>query len=76
MQFQETVMSNLITEATVHNLENGRKVNTVHNLENGRKVNLNSGLNSELPVRPRVTTLFPVTPNSLPPEDGGICHVS
>ena len=59
---------------TVHNVENGRKVNTVHNLENGRKVNLNSGLSSEL--RPRVTTLFPVTPNSLPPEDGGICHVS
>ena len=59
---------------TVHNLENGLKVNTVHNLENGRKVNLNSGLNSEL--RPRVTSLFPVTLNSLPPEDGGICHVS
>ena len=58
----------------MHNLENGRKVNTVHNLENGRNVNLNSGLNSEL--RPWVTTLFPVTPNSLPPEDGGIYHVS
>ena len=58
----------------MHNLENGGKVNTVHNLENGRKVNLNSGLNSEL--RPRVTTLFPVTPSSLPPEDRGICHVS